>query len=138
MVEVVAVDHLVIRVSDYERSRAFYAGLFAFMGFEIIDRYEDMTGWRNGRTAYWIARAEPGARTYRAGDVGFAHYAFEVAGRDDVDALQAYLLATGATIVDPAGAYYEDYYAVYFADPDGLKLEAMTYGPGHQDAARQK
>jgi catechol 2,3-dioxygenase-like lactoylglutathione lyase family enzyme len=138
MVEVVAVDHLVVRVSNYERSRAFYAGLFAFMGFEIMDSYEGMTGWRNGRTAYWIAKAPREARPYHAGDIGFAHYAFEVGSRDDVDAVQAYLRAAGATIVDPAGAYYEDYYAVYFTDPDGLKLEAMTYGPGHKDAARQK
>ena len=31
-------------------------------------------------------------------------------------------------IVDPADEYYEDYYAVFFLDPDGLKLEGMKYG----------
>jgi len=31
----------------------------------------------------------------------------------------------GAAIVDPAGEYYDDYYAVFFLDPDGLKLEGM-------------
>ena len=31
-------------------------------------------------------------------------------------------------IVDPAGEYYDNYYAVYFLDPDGLKLEGMRYG----------
>ena len=30
---------------------------------------------------------------------------------------------------DPAGAYYEDYYAVYFVDPDGIKLE-LLHRPG--------
>jgi hypothetical protein len=34
----------------------------------------------------------------------------------------------GVEIVDPAGEYYEDYYAVFFLDPDGLKLEGMKYG----------
>lgn len=29
------------------------------------------------------------------------------------------------TIADPAGAYYDDYYAVYCLDPDGLKLDGM-------------
>ena len=33
-----------------------------------------------------------------------------------------------ATIVDPAGEYYDDYYAVFFLDPDGIKLEGMRYG----------
>ena len=31
-------------------------------------------------------------------------------------------------IVDPADEYYEDYYAVFFLDPDGIKLEGMKYG----------
>ena len=31
-------------------------------------------------------------------------------------------------IVDPADEYYDDYYAVFFLDPDGLKLEGMKYG----------
>ena len=34
----------------------------------------------------------------------------------------------GAKIVDPAGEYYDDYYAVFFLDPDGLKLEGMKWG----------
>lgn len=31
-------------------------------------------------------------------------------------------------IVDPATEYYDDYYAVFFLEPDGLKLEGMKYG----------
>jgi hypothetical protein len=34
----------------------------------------------------------------------------------------------GCRIVDPADEYYEDYYAVFFLDPDGIKLEGMKYG----------
>jgi len=40
----------------------------------------------------------------------------------------AFLKEMGATIVDPADEYYDDYYAVFFLDPDGLKLEGMKYG----------
>ncbi len=41
--------------------------------------------------------------------------------------------------VDPAGEYYEDYYAVYFLDPDGIKLEgALTYGTRHLHGAREE
>ena len=33
-------------------------------------------------------------------------------------------------VLDPPGAYYgPSYYAVYFADPDGMKLEAMVFKP---------
>ena len=42
------------------------------------------------------------------------------------------------TIVDPAAEYYQDYYAVYFLDPDGLKLEGMKYGEKHARAEKEK
>jgi catechol-2,3-dioxygenase len=119
MVRVVGIDHLVIRVSDYERSKAFYCRLFDFLGFEISDEYEDAIGWTNG-------------------DVGYHHYAFQLRSRKDVDALQAFLEETGTVIVDPAGEYYDDYYAVFFLDPDGLKLEGMKYGERHAQAARKR
>ena len=128
MVRVVGIDHLVIRVSDYVKSKAFYGRLFEFLGFEISDEYPDMIGWTNGKTRFWIGRADAGGRKYRAGDVGFHHYAFQLRSRKDVDALQSFLQELGASIVDPAAEYYDDYYAVFFLDPDGLKLEGMKYG----------
>ena len=55
---------------------------------------------------------------------------FELASRNDVDALGVFLEANGMTVVDPPGEYYgRSYYAVYFTNPDGMKLEAMVYKP---------
>ncbi|MBY0318038.1 MAG: VOC family protein [Reyranella sp.] len=125
--KVVGIDHISIRVKDYEKSKAFYGRLFDFLGFEISDEYPSTIGWTNGKTRYWIAPAE-GRKTYRIGDVGLHHYAFELRNRKDVDALQAFLEKEGVKIVDPADEYYEDYYAVFFLDPDGIKLEGMKYG----------
>jgi catechol 2,3-dioxygenase-like lactoylglutathione lyase family enzyme len=125
--KVVGIDHISIRVKDYEKSKAFYQRLFDFLGFEISDEYPSTIGWTNGRTRYWIAPAE-GRKSYRIGDVGLHHYAFELRSRKDVDALQAFLEKEGVRIVDPADEYYEDYYAVFFLDPDGIKLEGMKYG----------
>ena len=124
---VVGIDHISIRVSDYAKSKAFYGKLFGFLGFEISDEYPSTIGWTNGKTRYWIAPAE-GRKSYRIGDLGLHHYAFELRNRADVDALQAFLEAEGVKIVDPAGEYYDDYYAVFFLDPDGIKLEGMKYG----------
>lgn len=130
MSRVVAIDHLSIRVSDYETSKAFYSKLFGFLGFEISDEYEDAIGWTNGNTRFWIGPADGAGRKHkhRIGEVGFHHYAFQLRSRKDVDELQAFLEQEGVTIVDPADEYYEDYYAVFFLDPDGLKLEGMKYG----------
>jgi catechol 2,3-dioxygenase-like lactoylglutathione lyase family enzyme len=125
--KVVGIDHISIRVKDYEKSKAFYQRLFGFLGFEISDEYPDTIGWTNGKTRYWIAPAE-GRKKYSIGDVGLHHYAFQLRNRKDVDALQAWLEEEGVKIVDPADEYYEDYYAVFFLDPDGIKLEGMKYG----------
>ena len=125
--KVVGIDHISIRVSDYAKSKAFYGRLFDFLGFEISDEYPNTIGWTNGKTRYWIAPAE-GRKKHRIGDVGLHHYAFELRNRKDVDALQSFLEEHRVRIVDPADEYYEDYYAVFFLDPDGIKLEGMKYG----------
>jgi catechol 2,3-dioxygenase-like lactoylglutathione lyase family enzyme len=59
---------------------------------------------------------------------GLHHLAWRAPDRADVDVLHAKLLAAGATILDPPAEYPQynggrGYYAVFFADPDGLKLE---------------
>jgi catechol 2,3-dioxygenase-like lactoylglutathione lyase family enzyme len=130
MSRVVGVDHISIRVSDLARSKAFYQKLFDFLGFEVLADMGDGIGWTNQRTRFWIGQADAQGRAhpYRLGDVGYHHYAFQLRGRADVDELQVFLRGIDATIVDPAGEYYEDYYAVFFLDPDGLKLEGMKYG----------
>lgn len=140
MVRVVGIDHLVIRVGDYERSRAFYGRLFEFLGFFVLGDYGDQIGWSNGKTRFWIGEADEEGKKHRhrLGNIGFHHYAFELRSRKDVDALEAFLKREGVTIVDPAAEYYDDYYAVFFLDPDGLKLEGMKWGELTKKAARAK
>ncbi len=140
MVRVVGVDHLVLRVGDFDRSKAFYDKLLKFLGFKVLDAYEDAIGWTNGKTRLWIGPADTKGRErkYRVGDVGFHHYAFELRSRKDVDGLQAFLEKEGVTIVDPAGEYYDDYYAVFFLDPDGMKFEGMKWGERQAKAARAR
>jgi len=140
MVRVVGIDHLVLSVSDFDKSKAFYVPLMEFLDFGVEAEYEGMMGWANGETLFWISQADAQGKKhkYRKGDVGFHHYAFRLRSRKDVDALQAFLESQGATIVDPAGEYYDDYYAVFFLDPDGMKLEGMRYGERHAQAARKR
>jgi catechol 2,3-dioxygenase-like lactoylglutathione lyase family enzyme len=132
MPRVVGIDHLVLSVGDFARSKAFYDKVLGFLGFKLKYDYADMAGWSNGITLFWIAAADGQGRKgkYRKGDVGFHHYAFELASRSDVDKLGAFLEENGMTVLDPPGEYYgRDYYAVYFADPDGMKLEGMIWAP---------
>jgi len=56
------------------------------------------------------------------------HLAWRAESRADVDALHQRLLEIGATVLDAPADYPQynkgrGYYAVFFTDPDGLKLE---------------
>ena len=130
MVRVIGIDHLVIRVGDFARSKRFYKKVLGFLGFWLKYEYDDAAGWSNGKTLFWIGKADAEGKKHphRIGNIGFHHYAFELGKRKDVEDLYEFLKANDVTIVDPAGEYYEGgYYAVYFLDPDGLKLEAMYF-----------
>jgi catechol 2,3-dioxygenase-like lactoylglutathione lyase family enzyme len=140
MARVVEIDHLVLSVSDFDKSKAFYGKVLGFLGFKVLDEYSTMMGWTNGRTRLWISQADAEGRRHkhRKGNVGFHHYAFQLRSRADVDALQDFLKQEGFPIDDPAGEYYDDYYAVFFNDPDGMRLEGMKWGEAQAKAKAKR
>lgn len=132
MAHVVGIDHLVIRVSDLARSGAYYDKVLGFLGFVREWEFDSIVGWNNGVAMFWIGEADEESKRHphRAGNIGYHHYAFELGARAHVDELAAFLEQEGVEIVDPPAdypSYGEGYYAVFFLDPDGLKLEAMYF-----------
>jgi glyoxylase I family protein len=128
-----AIHHLDLTVKDPWASCAFYDAVLGFMGYRRVR--EDARGfdWEltapsGGFISIGLAKAE-GAGRERAHDryaPGLHHVAWHADGREDVDRLHALLVAIGATILDPPAeypAYGDNYYAIFFADPDGIKLE---------------
>ncbi len=143
MARVVGIDHLVIRVGDLERSKDFYNKVLGFLGFKLKHEYGDAAGWSNGKTLFWIgeADAEGKKHKHRIGNIGFHHYAFELGKRKDVDDLYEALKKHRVTVVDPPADYPdygEGYYAVYFLDPDGMKLEGMVFEPPRKKKTKVK
>ena len=142
MARVVGIDHLVISVGDFEKSKEFYNNVLGFLGFRLKHEYGDMAGWSNGKTLFWIAEADTRGKKHphRKGDIGFHHYAFELSKRADVDELYGALKRFGAEVTDPPDDYYAGgYYAVYFLDPDGMRLEGMVFDPkGLRRAKKEK
>jgi len=130
------INHLDLTVSDLAVSVPFYDTVLAHLGLERIEP----TGTGSGRPV-WHAKHEAlhlfGIALCEAGPAqrgrrhdryapGLHHVAFHAASRDDVDRLYRLLLEMGATIFDPPADYPQYgkvYYALFFADPDGLKLE---------------
>ena len=114
-----------------ERSLPFYRGLLAHLG------PVDEGSIRGERDEVVVYLNLPGgaigvreARTAAAFDryaTGLHHIAFDAPSREVVDAIAAWLRDEGAEIDGEAGerGYTPGYYAVFFFDPDGLKLEVV-------------
>lgn len=127
-----AIHHLDLTVRDPWNSRDFYAAVLGFMGYhEVSSRgrgfdYDLRTA--DGICSIGVMKAQ-GPNCDRAPDrysPGLHHVAWNAASRDDVDALHRLLVEINAPILDPPTDYPRygaGYYAVFFADPDGLKLE---------------
>jgi catechol 2,3-dioxygenase-like lactoylglutathione lyase family enzyme len=130
------VHHFDLVVSDLDRSLEFYRGLLAPLGYT---RAGDIAGERGERVVYLggseavpvsLREAQtPGAHDrYR---VGIHHVAFEAPSREVVDERLSWARAHGAEIEnDPKEyGYMPGYYAGFFYDPDGIKLE-VVHVPG--------
>ena len=133
------IHHIDLTVKDAHASRAFYESVLGFMGYRLSSPMHDSNevdpngfdfDLKEGENFCSIgilsARGENADRVHDRYSIGLHHIAWNAANRDDVDAMYAHLLSIGATILDPPAAYPKygpTYYAVFFADPDGLKLE---------------
>ena len=76
------------------------------------------------------AEGEGRSRRHDRSSPGLHHLAWNADSRQDVDAMHALLTRIGATVIDPPADYPQygpGYYAVLFADPDGLKLEFVHW-----------
>jgi catechol 2,3-dioxygenase-like lactoylglutathione lyase family enzyme len=126
--------HLDLTVSDLAASIRFYDAFLPRLGYRRLDPFgggAPCWGIRDGDGGYFsIALVEArsgGAASHDRYTPGFHHAAFHVDGREEVEAFHELLLGIGATILDPPAEYdyTPGYYAVFFADPDGLKLEVV-------------
>ena len=132
------VHHVDLVVSSIERSLPFYRDLLAPLGFHGISEVEG----ERGETIYYLwgpgtsiglreaksRRSEP----YDRYAVGLHHLAVEAVSRAAVDERTAWLRDADAEIESGPQeyAYQLGYYAVFFYDPDGIKLE-IVHIPRH-------
>ena len=132
------VHHVDLVVSSIGRSLPFYRDLLAPLGYHGISEVEG----ERGETIYYLwgpaasiglreARS-PAGTPYDRYSVGLHHLAVEAASRGAVDERAQWLRAAGAEIESGPQeyAYSLGYYAVFFYDPDGLKLE-IVHVPRH-------
>jgi catechol 2,3-dioxygenase-like lactoylglutathione lyase family enzyme len=119
-------------VSDLERSRAFYTGLFSFPILLQDDRFCALGV--SGRQLLLLFRkdasvapvATPGGTIPSHGGQGQLHLAFAI-GRDEFDAWERWLQSHGMPVESTVG-WKRGGKSLYFRDPDGHLLELATPG----------
>jgi glyoxylase I family protein len=125
------VHHVDLVVSSIERSLPFYRGLLGPLGWPNVAEVEGEQGetihylWGRESTIGLRQARTPGE--YDRYRVGLHHLALEVESRDVVDERHRWLVAQGAEIESEPReyGYLPGYYAVFFYDPDGIKLELV-------------
>jgi catechol 2,3-dioxygenase-like lactoylglutathione lyase family enzyme len=135
------VHHVDLVVSSIERSLPFYRELLGPLGWHRLSEVEG----ERGETIWYLngPSCSIGLREAQSGDgggdgdydryaVGLHHLAFEAASRALVDERADWLRSAGVLLESAPQeyTYSPGYYAVFFYDPDGLKLEVL-HTPAH-------
>lgn len=116
------IGHLVLNVTDVERSTKFYRDV---VGFQVARYRPDGTGafLTCGVIHHNLAlfKAPPGAQPYQKGHIGLNHFAFKIDSYAALQEAHTRLVSEGAAIdhiVDHGMTR-----SVYFLDPDGIMME---------------
>ncbi len=130
------IDHLDLVVTSLAQSLDFYRGLLEPLGYVRLSEIEGERGERvvyigriGGMGSVSLREAQSDAHPvpYDRYGVGLHHLAFAAASRSAVDERAAWLRERGAQIESGPEEYdyTPGYYAVFFYDPDGIKLEIV-------------
>jgi catechol 2,3-dioxygenase-like lactoylglutathione lyase family enzyme len=132
----VGLGHVDLVCRDVERSLRFYAAVFGPLGLEApvcfageqgeAINYLRFPGHGSGSLGLRQASVEQGFELYAP---GFHHLALAVESRDDVDRAHVAAEEEGAEILHAPRVfpqYSDSYYATFFLDPDGFRLEVAT------------
>lgn len=123
--------HTKIAVSNFRKSYKFYKALFEELGYKQVSDKEDHAGWAS-QDGYGIiiSRAAIPKYRYKFDAPGLHHLCLKARSVKQVNQIYKSLLKKRVYIFDAAQKcpqYTKKYYAVYFADPDGIKLEVAYY-----------
>jgi catechol 2,3-dioxygenase-like lactoylglutathione lyase family enzyme len=131
-VEVIGIDHVYLAVSDMARSEAFYDGVLRdSLGFR--KKKGNLAGephvhYYNRHFGFSI-RPAGRAAPHDPYSPGLHHFCFRVEDHEAVEAAASALRGLGVKVTDPAHypQYAPDYYAIFFIDPDGVRLEITNF-----------
>lgn len=132
-------DHMTLRVSNFEASKAFYTGALAPLAYSLMAEFEHDGariagfGWTrpdgSRKVDWWIVQTPPAAGLAVSGPT---HLALLAKDRATVAAFHRAALAAGGRdngAPGPRPHYHADYYGAFVLDPDGNNIEAVCHSP---------
>lgn len=120
-------DHVSVGVADLERAARFYEAVLAPLGLTKLIVRPATIGFGKGYPEFWInlrpnmTRVSPDSGT---------HICLRARTINEVETFYAAALGTGGTDDGPPGVRPHDrvrYFAAFVADPDGNRIEAVTF-----------
>lgn len=127
------VHHIELYVSNLEKSKDFWTWLLSELGYESFQKWDKGFSWKLGDTYIVFVQAEERFNDipYHRCRVGLNHLAFHLDSKAEVNEMTEKLRAKNIAILYEdkhpfAGG--TDYYAVYFEDPDRIKVELVAPG----------
>ena len=124
------IDHVSVPVRDLEVSARFYDAVLAAIGLDPIRVKEGTVGYGKDHPEFWI-NSRPGMSSVDA-DSGL-HICLRAPSPSEVQGFYDAALAAGGTDDGPPGKrpeYNDRYYAAFVRDPDGNRIEVVTFVDG--------
>ena len=121
------IDHISIEVRDLARATKFYETVLAPLGMTKVRTWPTATGFGKNYPEFWINERKdmPAVRE----DSGM-HVCMRARGKDAVDAFFSAALREGGSSDGAPGMrpeYNDRYYAAFVRDPDGNRIEVVTF-----------
>jgi glyoxylase I family protein len=131
-VEVIGIDHVYVTVRDLRRSEAFYDRALTVLGYRKVTSTiagDPHVHYYNRQFGFSLRPARSGTADHDPYAPGLHHFCFRVVDETVVDRAAAELRAAGIDVTEPRyyPEYAADYYAAFFGDPDGVRLEITNF-----------
>ncbi|CAM2063821.1 VOC family protein [Sulfidibacter corallicola] len=120
------IGYTTLGTNDLEKATAFYDQLFSDMDAKKMFDTETFVGWQLGQGAMFSITKPYDKNEATVGNG--VMIALKVDGPATVDALHAKAMSLGAANEGDPGERIEGFYAGYFRDLDGNKLNFFSYG----------
>ena len=121
------IHHVSLGTNDLERSKRFYDAVLPILGIAPMAQDEGGLGYGSGTFHFSVQIPIDGSPATVGNGT---HIAFSVEDRAMVDRFYSTALANGGSEDGAPGTrpdYDANYYAAFVRDPDGHKIEAVTY-----------